>query len=444
MVLTGVLVWPALWAAPGATLGGLLGFVESNSHLETLVGAPTRAGLGGWFYPLTWLLRSTPLAMLGLALLGAAALARLVGAGQGRADPDDRLWPALTLVLYVLGFGAIMTVAAKNFDRYILPAFLPLDLLAGLGLALAARRLSWMGGAGYLVAGAVLLPALIYPLASSLPYPLAWYNPLAGGGAAAQRTLPVGWGEGLDQVAAYLNGQRNAARLKVAMSDDVYRTVLDAQFVGTVMTIEGSDPSANDTAYLVRYIRAPLDWPPIYDARYQSWTPEQVVRIGGIEYAQVYPARLGVPLGADFGGLATLEGYGLDSLVVRAASWSTPISSGARRGRRRPRAGITLTLTDLAGREVARSERPAGPTRARAGARELHPAPGAAGPARGRVPALGRAGGGGWSGRPDRSTGGAGGRSTRGARAGGAAQCDRPLGRIETALPGNFLAPVPD
>ena len=38
------------------------------------------------------------------------------------------------LLMFVLGFGAAMTVAAKGFDRYLLPIFPALDLLAGLGL----------------------------------------------------------------------------------------------------------------------------------------------------------------------------------------------------------------------------------------------------------------------------------------------------------------------
>jgi 4-amino-4-deoxy-L-arabinose transferase-like glycosyltransferase len=355
VLLTCLLVWPTLWAAPGATLHGLFGFVETTSRLEALGATPPPAVLPGpSFYILTWLLRTTPLAMVGLALCGAAALIRLTAARRGRAPAATRCGPALTLVVYALGFGALMTVAAKSVDRYVLPALLPLDLLAGLGLARAARRLSWVGGAGYLLAGALLLPAMVYPLASSLPYPLAWYNPLAGGGVAAQRTLAVGWGEGLDQVAAYLNRQPNAELLRVAMSDDLYRTVLDAQFVGTVMRVEGGDPSVDDADYVVRYIRAPLDWPPIYDPHFQNWTPEQMVRIGGIDYAQVYPAKLGIPLGADFGGLATLEGYGIESLVVRAGK---PLDAHLfwRAAAAPVEAKVKLTLTDRAGRELARS-----------------------------------------------------------------------------------------
>ena len=45
---------------------------------------------------------------------------------------------------------------------------------------------------------------------------LAWYNPLLGGPRQAADTLPVGWGEGLEEAAEYLNTQPDAEELTVA------------------------------------------------------------------------------------------------------------------------------------------------------------------------------------------------------------------------------------
>lgn len=271
---------------------------------------------------------------------------------------------ALALAAYALLFGAAMTAAAKSFDRYLLPAFPALDLLAGLGLTLAARRLRPFGGAGWLLAGAFVLPLLIYPLATSLPYALTWYNPLAGGGAAAQQALSVGWGEGLDVVARYLNAKPDAARIKVAMPGEIYTTVLGAQFAGAVMPAEGADPSANGADYFVTYIRAPQDADPIYDSRFQTWQPEVIARLAGIEYARVYPAGLGIPLGATFGEptapVATLEGYGLDTAATRAGRPVTAKLFWRSLADPPTDARVLLTLDDPAGREVARSEAPIG------------------------------------------------------------------------------------
>ena len=362
--LTYVICWPALWASPVDTLRGVLGFVADNAnprHSAAEGGAPS----GALFYPAVFALRSTPLVLVGLALLALEAILavadrRLTADGR-RADRPvvDHPLSIVALLAYAVLFGLAMTFAAKSFDRYLLPAFPALDLLAGLGLALSARRLRWIGGAGRLLAGAFLLPLLVYPLATSLPYALSWYNPLAGGGPAAQAALVVGWGEGLDQVARYLNARPNADRLKVAMPGQVYTTVLDSQFVGQVMPADGGDPSANDAAYFVTYIRAPQEiGPPVYDARFQTWQPEMAVRLAGLEYAHVYNSGLGVPIGATFGGVAGLEGYGLDAVATRPGRtlnvklfWR---ALGAVPGGTR----TVLTLTDPAGRDVARAEAP--------------------------------------------------------------------------------------
>ena len=45
---------------------------------------------------------------------------------------------------------------------------------------------------------------------------MAYYNPLLGGGPKAPTVMLIGWGEGLDEAAAYLNTKPNAAQLHVA------------------------------------------------------------------------------------------------------------------------------------------------------------------------------------------------------------------------------------
>jgi 4-amino-4-deoxy-L-arabinose transferase-like glycosyltransferase len=372
--VTYIVCWPALWVAPLDTLRGVFGFVADNAnprHSAAEGGAPS----GALFYPAVFALRSTPLMLVGLALLAVEAVARARNrrrewdrgkAGQGGLSHSPSvplslpLWgPVVTLLAYALLFGLVMTFAAKSFDRYLLPAFPALDLLAGLGLALSARRLRWIGGAGRLLAGAFLLPLLVYPLATSLPYALTWYNPLAGGGSAAQAALAVGWGEGLDQVARYLNARPNAERLKVTMPGQVYTTVLDSQFVGQVMPAEGGDPSANDAAYFVTYVRGPQEvGPPLYDASFQSWQPELVVRLAGLEYARVYYSGLGVPIGATFSGIAGLEGYGLDTVAGRPGRPLNVKLFWRALGAAPAGTRTVLTLTDPVGREVARSEAP--------------------------------------------------------------------------------------
>lgn len=356
VALTYLLAWPALWVAPLQTLRGVAEFIIGNANPRHAAIAEGGAASGPFFYLAAFGLRTTPLVLAGLALLALEG-----GLALRRRPVDGRLaGRALALLAFALLFGLAMTVAAKSFDRYLLPAFPTLDLLGGLGLAVTARRLRWVGGAGWLLAGAFMLPLLVYPVGTSLPYALAWYNPLFGGGPAAERALSVGWGEGLDQVARYLNRKPNAASLKVALPGEIYTTVLGAQFAGQVMPAEGGDPAANGADYFVTYIRAPQDAPPVYDPRFQRWSPELVVRLAGLDYARLYDAHLGIPLGASFGETVRLEGYGLDSTISRPGRTIEATLFWRATGAPPPDLRVILVLRNAAGQEVARGASPLG------------------------------------------------------------------------------------
>jgi 4-amino-4-deoxy-L-arabinose transferase-like glycosyltransferase len=195
----------------------------------------------------------------------------------------------ILLLLFVVGFLLFLTLPSKKLDRYALPVFPALDLLAGLGYwavgtrllrALAARRpgaprLAAVGLVGLLGIAQAL------PLLMVAPYPLAYYNPLMGGAPAAARVMLVGWGEGLDQVAAYLNAQPGARRQRIAI---YFPLVLNFQgmVTGTVTSIGDPDP----VDYVVDYVNA--------SQRSQipgaivGQAPELAVRINGIVYARVF------------------------------------------------------------------------------------------------------------------------------------------------------------
>ena len=120
--------------------------------------------------------------LLGLLLVAVAW--RRLGAAQRTAR-------RAAAGVYCLGFMAMMTIGPKKFDRYLLPLYPMLGLLAGLGaVELATRLLSGglgdcgrqpsttgAGGAGRrrLAPGG--------HAAAGLRYPLAYYSPLLGGGA---------------------------------------------------------------------------------------------------------------------------------------------------------------------------------------------------------------------------------------------------------------------
>jgi hypothetical protein len=199
------LSWPVLWLAPLETAAKLLATL--TTYQASAYDPMFFAGRGGeppgpLYYPTVAWFRTTPVVLAGLLLLGWAAL-------RGRAIANR--WSVALLVGFSLAYGALLTLPATKFDRYLLPALLPAIALAGLGWA-AGLAERWPGQSarllGPLVAGTL---ALLTLAGTPHPYPLAYYSPLAGGLPAASRLLPIGWGEGLDQLRTAL-GRRTAAR----------------------------------------------------------------------------------------------------------------------------------------------------------------------------------------------------------------------------------------
>jgi hypothetical protein len=188
------------------------------------------------------------------------------------------------LLVFVAGFGLMMTLGPKKFDRYLLPIVPALVILASLGwwLVLARVRLPiWR----YALAGALaVVPA--YPLISTYPYPLSYYNPLLGGGPAAQRAVMVGNGEGLDQAARWLAARPNPSELRVAAhSWDILAGLVSAD--GEPLR----DGIPDDADYIVTYGRRIQmhRWGPSLERYLQENPPVYTVRINGIEYVHIHP-----------------------------------------------------------------------------------------------------------------------------------------------------------
>src|SRR5205823_11675720 len=133
-----------------------------------------------------------------------------------------------------------------------------------------------------LFAGVLVLQAATF--LSVQPYPLAYYNPLLGGGTVADRLVLVGWGEGLDQVAAWLNAQPRAiGEPTIATS---YHRVLQAQLQGSAVPLE----RVRMADYVVPYVNTLQrgDDNDVLAPYLDNGPPEYTVRINGIEYARVY------------------------------------------------------------------------------------------------------------------------------------------------------------
>ncbi len=282
------LLWPAMWIAPLATLGRMLAetFTKVDAgHLVYFFGRPT-LDPGPWFYPVVIPFRLTPITLIGvfLSLLWLFFHRPAEGrrwAGFGQQNPAWLLW---LFVLSLLLFG---NISPKKQDRYLLPLFPVLDLLAAVGWLGLLDLLRPSAGRFRPVMAAGLLLLHLLPAFSYYPYYLAYFNPLLGGPGRAAETTLMGWGEGMEQAAAYLNTKPNAAGLYVASTPS--QTLLP-YFAGT-----GENFYTNDIAfradYVVLYLAQVQRLAPSPEiVRYfLAQEPEKIITIQGVPYARIYP-----------------------------------------------------------------------------------------------------------------------------------------------------------
>lgn len=185
------------------------------------------------------------------------------------------------------------------------------------GRALFKRPLS--GGWGGAIAFVLLLLFQALFVLPSYPYYFSYYNPLAGGGAVAARTIQVGWGEGLNEAAAYLNTLPRAESLKAV---SWYSTTFEPYFNGrTIYKIEDEKISrsakpglaADVVIFYINQVqrRLPSDGALAY---FRRGEPLFTVRLNGQPYVWIYPgpglAHI-IPGEARLVGQAELLGYDL-------------------------------------------------------------------------------------------------------------------------------------
>ena len=248
--------------------------------------------LGRRFYPLAYLWRVTPVVLVGLGLAG-------IGFFLRRKMPDERYarWTAALLVLMAILFTIFMTLGSKKFDRYLLPVFAPLDLVAGIGWVLVVRWVSdrfsphaqkYSVPLVILAVAGVQLAAIIH----TFPYYLTYYNPLMGGNARAPEVMMIGWGEGLDQAASYLNTKAEGDPLRVLSwyPDGSFSYFFSGETVGSAEEWETTRAELAQSDYAVLYAnqwQRFLPFPQFVDF-FDRLKPEKTIFIDGLEYIRIY------------------------------------------------------------------------------------------------------------------------------------------------------------
>jgi 4-amino-4-deoxy-L-arabinose transferase-like glycosyltransferase len=296
--LTFFLLWPAMWMSRTQTLWRIFQTAVTyaiNPHEkgQFFLGQPINDP-GPFFYLVVFLFALTPLVIVGLIAL-AWARVRL-----SQAVSSQR-WETITLLLiYCAAYIVFISLGEKKQVRYLLPMITMLNVIAAAGLIWLADHsatklvpnISLNNGllpiSGAILFPIVLMTQLLTTLPSS-PYYLSYYNPLLGGNKVASQLFLIGWGEGTDLAAHYLNGLPNAEELTVVTSTP---TTFAPFFHGkTLLWRPGSQMLIGD--YLVLYLRdVQREQPDPAILRYiqQEFPLETTVELNGLTYAWIYRA----------------------------------------------------------------------------------------------------------------------------------------------------------
>ena len=365
-------VWVALWPAAWVDLPGAVARVVQQASADG--GSPhgwgnfflgrAVADPGPLFYPLAIALRMTPWTLIG----SCAALAALIR----QATPQRRT--IVLLGVFALGFMLMMSIPPKKFDRYVLPIFPALDILAAVGLfwlvdvlrqSRTENREPRVGPYPlFFVLCSLFALLLIANLAWYHPYELAYYNPLLGGGPVAARTIPVGWGEGLELAGRYITAQPDGCDRPVATW---FGPVLQPYVCSPVVPLQWAlQPGKVD--YVVLYIDQIQrnDAPEVTTLLFGKVAPVHTVWIHGIAYAYIYqlPAPVAHARPADFGIGIHLVGYDLDTSAVRASGALTLTLQWQARDRIPTDYSLFVHVLDGRGERVGQVDVPPGGARA--------------------------------------------------------------------------------
>ncbi len=299
LVLVPMLVWPAMWVKPLEVLDNVYGRSLRYSDIGQTVSeedfVPDEAF--GYIQSLLW--RTTPATWLALLL----TLAWLLLQRQPGATRQTILW----LAVFAAAFLAMMALSSgggKRAPHYILAVHVTLNLLAGIGAAALLQGLR----PRLLIPTVALLAAL--QLGSAIgqaPYYFTYTNPLMGTPQEAAERVGIGYGEVMEQAAAYLADKPNAADTTV-FSWFGYGP-FSYSYPGEVINLphgkSWGKPKIkwlSESDYLVLYYAQQLrrQQPATLIETLKDVQPEHSIWFNGIEYVRIYrsdqlPASLYTP-----------------------------------------------------------------------------------------------------------------------------------------------------
>jgi hypothetical protein len=306
------LLWPAMWVDPITMIAKQIrapfrfadagstdtNIAETGLAISTYVNS-VLSFLNGFFrrfiyYSNTYLWQTTPIELIGVVI---GLLALFLKITFFRTQLNRKI--SFSLLGFALLYVAMISISSKTSGRYIIPAFVLMDIIAAFGwLALLQLILSIRFRVmRYSAVALVVLNIFFIQIGGDVlvyPYFHSYYNPLLGGAKKAGETRFVGSGEGLDQAGRYLSQKPNAEDL-TAMSwygsgcFSYYfsgKTIIIPTGVGDNEYIAKNIVKAD---YLVVYTN---QWfrrlpPQLFDIL-DHVEPEHTIWINDIEYVRIY------------------------------------------------------------------------------------------------------------------------------------------------------------
>lgn len=342
-IVTIIVVWPALWNSPskvydalraGVTVEGAQPHMTGNFFLGQRNPSP-----GPLFYPVALVLRTTPWALLGMLLLlfyirthhrehrEHRGDTQKKGQHYGTEAFDVRFVAMLAgfIIVFVIG----LTLFPKKFNRYLVPVFPAVNIVAAIGL-------TWLMGKWNLASVIDVSKRAVFPHSATAliavlaginavwwhPYPITSFNQVFGGARAGARTFAVGWGEGLAQVAHWLNQQSNIT--DVLTISHMITSLQPYMREGARATFPDAGTLKDGSGYVVIYIYQVQGGspPPPFNQFYGYATPLHTVSIHGVDYAWIYaaPPPVAHKLTVDVGSRIRLRGFDQSTQVKRGES----------------------------------------------------------------------------------------------------------------------------
>jgi len=250
----------------------------------------------GWlFYPFVLTIKSTPL-MLPLALVAGILL------WKRRKHSEETLRQfqmTLALVAGVALFTVCLSVTNKKFSRYLLPAFLMLEILAAIGFVEGLKWSYTALGARFgtetthrykrpfaVIACLCFFFVQVYPVIALHPYYGTYYN-LCWKGTDITKIITVGEASGLDLAANYLN-QKPRSRYMWVQVSPLARQFVRRYFRG--YTYRADKPTGMLPHYEVVYIRdSQIGRVP--QAGTLDGELEALITLNGIDHVWIYRVR---------------------------------------------------------------------------------------------------------------------------------------------------------